>query len=88
MSHIVKLGSAAIAGVQFLTGMTITQTDPGVQTASRGTGATISNAANDPMGFIAFFNGSLKRFLDVESVSGTSENDSHRRGTASCRSRR
>jgi hypothetical protein len=62
MSHIVKLGWAAIVGVQVVTGVTTIQTDPGVQTASRGTGATIINLANDPKGFIAFFNDVFKRF--------------------------
>jgi hypothetical protein len=59
MSHIVKLGSVATVRVQFLTGVAITQTDPRVQTASRGTGATFINPANDPKGFIAFFNGTV-----------------------------
>jgi hypothetical protein len=70
MSHIVKLGSVATASVRLLTGMATAQTDPGVQTASRGTGATFINPANDPKGFIAFFNDGLNRFQDVESVSG------------------
>ena len=68
MSHSVKLGSAAIVGVQLLAEMAATQTDPGVQTASRGTGTTIIKPANDPKGFIAFFNDGLKRFQDVESA--------------------
>jgi hypothetical protein len=54
MSHIVKLGSVTTASVRLLTGMATAQTDPGVQTASRGTGATFINPANDPKGFIAF----------------------------------
>ncbi|HEY1660254.1 MAG TPA: di-heme oxidoredictase family protein [Candidatus Sulfotelmatobacter sp.] len=45
------------------------QVDPGVQTASRGTGATIIDPANDPNGFTAFFNDGLTRFQEVESVS-------------------
>src|SRR5215469_14638615 len=71
MSHVIKLVAAAICGMLVLTGMAITQSDPGVQTATRGTGATIINPANDPSGFTAFFNDGLKRFQDVESVSGS-----------------
>jgi hypothetical protein len=70
MSHIVKLGWAATVGVQFVIGMPTTQTDPGVQTTSRSTGATIINLANDPKGFIALFNDVIKRFQAVESMSG------------------
>ena len=46
-------------------------TDPGVQSANRGTGATIINPGNDPKGFTAFFQDGLKRFQDVESVSNS-----------------
>ena len=48
------------------------QTDPGVQSASRGTGATIINPSNDPNGFTAFFNDGLSRFQEVETVSNSS----------------
>src|SRR5215472_7574375 len=44
-------------------------TDPGVQTANRGTGATIIDPNNDPKGFTAFFNDGLIRMQAVESVS-------------------
>jgi CxxC motif-containing protein (DUF1111 family) len=47
------------------------QTDPGVQSGNRGTGATIINPANDPNGFTAFFQDGLKRFQEVESVSNS-----------------
>jgi CxxC motif-containing protein (DUF1111 family) len=50
------------------------QTDPGVQSASRGTGATIINPSNDPNGFTAFFNDGFNRFQEVEAVSGTNNN--------------
>jgi len=43
------------------------QTDPGVQSASRGTGATI--ISTDPNGFTAFFNDGKTRFQAVENVS-------------------
>ena len=46
-------------------------TDPGVQSANRGTGATIINPGSDPKGFTAFFQDGLKRFQDVESVSNS-----------------
>jgi CxxC motif-containing protein (DUF1111 family) len=51
-------------------GMAFAQTDPGVQSGNRGTGATIIDPANDPHGFSAFFQDGLTRFKDVESVSG------------------
>ncbi len=41
--------------------------DPGVQTASRGTGATIIVA--DPNGYLSFFENGLARFQEVETVS-------------------
>jgi hypothetical protein len=58
--------------------MAITQTDPEVQTASPGTGATIINPANDSNGFIALFNDGFKRFQDVESVFGSPSGNSGR----------
>jgi len=53
----------------FLAGIALAQTDPGVQSASRGTGATI--ITSDPNGFLPFFTDGLKRFQDVESVSNS-----------------
>lgn len=47
------------------------QTDPGAQSASRGTGATIINPSNDPNGFTAFFTDGFNRFQEVESVSNS-----------------
>jgi CxxC motif-containing protein (DUF1111 family) len=52
----------------FLAGMALAQTDPGVQSANRGTGATI--ITSDPNGFLPFFTDGQARFSDVESVSG------------------
>jgi CxxC motif-containing protein (DUF1111 family) len=46
-------------------------TDPGVQTASRGTGASLINSSNDPSGYTAFFNDGLNRFQEVETVSNS-----------------
>src|SRR6202789_2717586 len=55
----------------FLAGIALAQTDPGVQSASCGTGATIINPGNDPNGFYAFFQDGLTRFQEVETVSGS-----------------
>jgi CxxC motif-containing protein (DUF1111 family) len=46
-------------------------TDPGVQKGNRGTGAALMNSANDPNGYMAFFQDGLKRFQDVEAVSNS-----------------
>jgi CxxC motif-containing protein (DUF1111 family) len=48
--------------------------DPGVQSANRGTGATLIDPANDPNGFTAFFQDGLNRFQEVETVSGSANN--------------
>jgi CxxC motif-containing protein (DUF1111 family) len=45
------------------------QTDPGVQSGNRGTGATLI-PQSDTTGFLTFFNDGLNRFQAVESVSG------------------
>jgi CxxC motif-containing protein (DUF1111 family) len=54
--------------------LTLAQTDPGVQSGNRGTGATLI-PSNDQTGFLAFFNDGQKRFQDVESVSGSPTNN-------------
>ena len=59
----------ALLVVLFLAGTAFAQTDPGVQSGSRGTGATIISPANDPNGFIAFFQDGLVRFQELENVS-------------------
>jgi len=66
-----KLAPVLSLAVLFLTGMAFAQTDPGVQSASRGTGGTIIDPAKDPNGFTAFFNDGLTRFQAVETVSGS-----------------
>jgi hypothetical protein len=48
--------------VLFLAGMPFAQTDPGVQSANRGTGGTLINPGNDPNGFYPFFTDGLFRF--------------------------
>jgi CxxC motif-containing protein (DUF1111 family) len=63
--------AALTLAVLFLAGMALAQTDPGVQSASRGTGATIINPADDPNGFTAFFQDGLNRFQVVETVSNS-----------------
>jgi hypothetical protein len=45
--------------------------DPGVQSASRGTGGTIINPNDDPNGFTAFFNDGQIRFQEVETVTNS-----------------
>ena len=62
----VVLASLVCASVAFA------QTDPGVQTASRGTGAALPSVlANDNPGILAFFTDGQNRFQDVESVSNS-----------------
>lgn len=50
------------------------QTDPGVQSASRGTGVALSSVASDN-GLQAFFTDGLDRFQSVFSVSGSPNNN-------------
>jgi CxxC motif-containing protein (DUF1111 family) len=64
-----KLAWVLTFAVLLFAGLALAQTDPGVQSASRGTGATIINPSNDPNGFTAFFQDGLNRFQEVESVS-------------------
>jgi CxxC motif-containing protein (DUF1111 family) len=66
-----RFASVVTLSVLFLTAMAFTQTDPGVQSGNRGTGATIINPANDPNGFTAFFNDGSNRFQEVETVSNS-----------------
>jgi len=69
-----RFASVLALVVVFFAGMAFAQTDPGVQSASRGTGGTIIDPANDPNGFTAFFNDGLARFQEVETVSGSGNN--------------
>src|ERR1700730_9730618 len=56
----------------FLAGMAVAQTDPGVQSGNRGTGAALSSVlSNSPSGILSFFTDGQARFQDVESVSGS-----------------
>jgi CxxC motif-containing protein (DUF1111 family) len=58
--------------VLFLAGMAFAQTDPGVQSANRGTGKTI--ITSDPNRFLSFFEDGQARFQEVEAVSGGANN--------------
>jgi len=72
MIKIVKIASVLASAVLFLEGMAFAQTDPGVQSGNRGTGAALSSVlANDNPGILAFFTDGLSRFQDVESVSNS-----------------
>ena len=63
--------SAFVLVVLFYAGMVFAQTDPGVQSANRGTGAALPSVlANDNPGILAFFTDGQNRFQATESVSG------------------
>ena len=70
--------TARLAGLTmaafFFAGIAFAQQDPGVQSASRGTGATIINPQQDPNGFTAFFTDGQTRFQAVEDVSALPNN--------------
>ncbi|MGD0568621.1 MAG: di-heme oxidoredictase family protein [Candidatus Sulfotelmatobacter sp.] len=69
---IAKFASVLTLVVPFLIGMAFAQTDPGVQSASRGTGAALSSVlANSPSGILAFFTDGQNRFQEVEAVSNS-----------------
>jgi CxxC motif-containing protein (DUF1111 family) len=66
------LAPAVSLAVLFVAGMAFAQTDPGVQSGNRGTGAALSSvSANSPSGILSFFTDGLARFQAVESVSGS-----------------
>ena len=75
MLKTLRLAAAFTAAMLFFAGMTEAQTDPGVQSGSRGTGAALSSVlANDNAGILTFFNDGLTRFQEIESVSGGANN--------------
>jgi CxxC motif-containing protein (DUF1111 family) len=75
MLKILRLAAAFTTAVLFLAGMTEAQTDPGVQSGNRGTGAALSSVLmDDNAGILAFFNDGLSRFQEIESVSGGANN--------------
>jgi len=68
-----RLASLLTVAVLFLGGMASAQTDPGVQSANRCTGAALSSvSSNSPSGILSFFTDGQARFETVESVSGNS----------------
>ena len=70
-----RLASSFILSVLFLTGAAFAQSDPGVQTGNRGTGAALSSVlSNSPSGILGFFTDGQARFQEVESVSGGANN--------------
>jgi CxxC motif-containing protein (DUF1111 family) len=68
-----KLASVVTLAVLFVARMVSAQTDPGVQSGNRGTGAAISSVlSNSPSGILSFFTDGQARFQSVESVSRSS----------------
>ena len=71
MIRTVRLAPVLIMGVLFFVGIALAQTDPGVQSGNRGTGAALSSVlADDNSGILAFFNDGLARFQEVDGVAG------------------
>jgi len=70
-----RFTSVVTVAVLFFAVGALAQTDPGVQSASRGTGAALSTVlANDNTGILTFFTDGQARFQEVESVSGGANN--------------
>ncbi|HTS05602.1 MAG TPA: di-heme oxidoredictase family protein [Candidatus Eisenbacteria bacterium] len=66
--------SALAIAVLCLSAISDAQTDPGVQSGSRGTGAALSSVqSDDNAGILAMFNDGQSRFQEVESVSGAGD---------------
>jgi CxxC motif-containing protein (DUF1111 family) len=63
---------SVLAFVMFFAGeVAFAQTDPGVQSGNRGTGAALSSVlSNSPSGILSFFTDGQSRFQTVETVSG------------------
>ncbi len=67
-----KLASVLTMAVLFLAGTALAQTDPGVQSGNRGTGAALSSVlSNSPSGILSFFTDGQTRFQEVEAVSNS-----------------
>jgi CxxC motif-containing protein (DUF1111 family) len=67
-----RLASILTLALLFLAGMAFAQTDPGVQSGNRGTGAALSSVlSNSPSGILAFFTDGQARFQEVEAVSNS-----------------
>ncbi|MFY9949583.1 MAG: di-heme oxidoredictase family protein [Candidatus Sulfotelmatobacter sp.] len=70
-----RFASGFTLALLFLTGAAFAQTDPGVQSGNRGTGAALSSVlSNSPSGILAFFTDGQARFQEVEAVSGGANN--------------
>jgi CxxC motif-containing protein (DUF1111 family) len=70
VTKIARLASSFTLVALLLAGAAVAQTDPGVQSGNRGTGAALSSVlSNSPSGILSFFTDGQKRFQDVESVS-------------------
>lgn len=67
-----KLAPIVTLAVLFIPCRSLAQTDPGVQSGNRGTGASIISSAGDANGYGAFFEDGLNRFQEVETVSNSS----------------
>ena len=71
MTKIARLASSFTLAALLLAGAAVAQTDPGVQSGNRGTGAALSSVlSNSPSGILSFFTDGQGRFQAVESVSG------------------
>ncbi len=71
MTKIARLASSFTLAALLLTGAAVAQTDPGVQSGNRGTGAALSSVlSNSPSEILSFFTDGQGRFQTVESVSG------------------
>src|SRR5205807_1569440 len=70
LASVITLALAAVV----LAGMAFAQVDPGVRGGVAGAGKPVASvAANNPVGILDFFNDSVDRFNEVDSVSGTIE---------------
>jgi CxxC motif-containing protein (DUF1111 family) len=70
MFKTVRLVFVSASAVILAVGIAVAQQDPGVQSASRGTGASII-PSSDTTGFAGFFTDGQTRFQAVETVSGS-----------------
>ncbi len=70
-----KFASVLTLAALLLAGTTFAQTDPGVQSGNRGTGAALPSVLTDsPTGILAFYTDGQARFQEVETVSGGANN--------------
>src|SRR5271155_1474747 len=67
-----KVAFSLALAILFLAGVALAQTDPGVQSGNRGTGAALSSVlSNSPSGILSFFTDGQTRFQEVETVSNS-----------------